>query len=72
MWAGDERVYAAAEALARADGADQICVDASLVAVRFYAANGSCRLESTMHALRSGRLMACVKLHKPLARSDRA
>lgn len=63
-------LFTAAEALARAARADQIYVDASLVAVAFYEANGFCALESASHRLRSGRQMACVKMHKPLTRSD--
>lgn len=57
----------AAEAVARARGAAAIHVDASLVAVAFYAANGFVEREPAMHALHSGRAMACIKMEKRLA-----
>jgi GNAT superfamily N-acetyltransferase len=59
-------LLAAAEAVARTAGATAIDVDASLVAVQFYAANGFLTLEPATHALRSGRPMACVRMTKPL------
>lgn len=59
-------LYAAAEAVARADAATEVVVDASLVAVPFYAANGFHRGEPTVHTLRSGRAMACVRMCKRL------
>lgn len=60
-------LLAAAEAVARARGAAAIHVDASLVAVAFYEANGFVAGESAVHALRSGRAMACVRMTKRLA-----
>ncbi|MCY1006975.1 GNAT family N-acetyltransferase [Nannocystis pusilla] len=59
-------LFAAAEAVARARGASEIRVDASLVAVPFYAARGFVSEGPAMHTLRSGRAMACVKMRKPL------
>ncbi|WP_434415819.1 GNAT family N-acetyltransferase [Nannocystis pusilla] len=60
-------LFAAAEAVARAGGAREIRVDASLVAASFYAAHGFLSEGPAMHTLRSGRAMACVKMRKPLA-----
>ncbi|WP_096328372.1 GNAT family N-acetyltransferase [Nannocystis exedens] len=57
-------LLAAAEAVARQGGAAGIRVDASLVAVPFYAANGFRALAPAVHTLRSGRPMACVKMEK--------
>ena len=59
-------LFTAAEGVAQACGAREIHVDASLVAVRFYAANGFSTVEPASHALRSGRVMACVKMCKLL------
>lgn len=59
-------LYAAAEAVARAEAAREVVVDASLVAVPFYAANGFHRGAPAVHTLRSGRPMACVRMWKPL------
>lgn len=59
-------LYAAAEAVARAGAATEVVVDASLVAVPFYTANGFLRGAPAVHTLRSGRAMACVRMCKPL------
>lgn len=59
-------LFAAAEAVARAEAAADIVVDASLVAVPFYAANGFTAEEPAIHRLRSGRAMACVRMRKRL------
>ncbi len=44
----------------------EVVVDASLVAVPFYTANGFHCGEPTVHTLRSGRAMACVRMCKRL------
>ena len=59
-------LYAAAEAVARAEAASEVVVDASLVAVPFYTANGFHCGEPTVHTLRSGPAMACVRMCKRL------
>jgi putative acetyltransferase len=59
-------LFGAAEAAARHDGATELHVDASLAAVSFYLANGFIERARGQHRLRSGRLMDCVFMRKPL------
>jgi putative acetyltransferase len=59
-------LYVAAESAARAAGAAEIHVDASLVAVDFYRSNGFTAIASAVHPLRSGRSMECVQMSKRL------
>jgi putative acetyltransferase len=62
-------LFRAAEAAAIAVGAASIHVDASLVAVEFYRANGFEEVGRGQHRLRSGRSIACVFMRKNLAGS---
>jgi GNAT superfamily N-acetyltransferase len=59
-------LFRAAEAVAREQGAREIRVDASLVAVGFYGANGFVEVEAARHRLRGGSEMACVVMRKVL------
>lgn len=60
-------LFAAAETAARAHGATEIHVDASLAAVEFYQAQGFEQLAVGQHRLRSGALMDCVFMRKKVA-----
>jgi putative acetyltransferase len=59
-------LFREAELAARAHGATSIHVDASLAAVDFYRANGFERIRRGEHRLRSGLMMPCVFMRKPL------
>jgi putative acetyltransferase len=59
-------LLAAAEDAARRHGAREIRIDASLVAVPFYKANGFEELGSGEHALKSGGKMSCIFMRKRL------
>jgi putative acetyltransferase len=54
------------EKRARALGAARLWLDSSLTAEPFYRAQGYQFDERSEHQLRSGRMMACVKMHKNL------
>lgn len=60
-------LFEVAEAAARAGGATEIQVDASLVAVPFYLANGFEEVGHGEHTLRTGRTMPCIVMRKRLA-----
>lgn len=60
-------LYGVAEAAARQTGATEIHVDASLVAVPFYLANGFEELGRGEYTLRSGRRIPCIRMRKRLA-----
>ena len=59
-------LYRAAEDLARASGASDVHVDASLVAVEFYLSLGFVELGRGSHRLRVGGEMKCVFMRKRL------
>ena len=59
-------LFRLAEAEALSAGADRIEIDASLAAVEFYTALGFVETGRGEHRLRSGALMACVFMRKPL------
>ena len=59
-------LFSAAETAARRAGAEAIHVDASLVAVPFYLANGFEDLGRGEHTLRTGRTMPCIHMRKQL------
>ena len=59
-------LFNAAETAARRAGAEAIHVDASLVAVPFYLANGFEELGRGEHTLRTGRTMPCIRMRKRL------
>lgn len=58
----------AAERVAREADAEALHVDASLVALHFYAANGFAAIAHVTHSLPSGRPMECVEMRKDLDR----
>ncbi len=64
-------VYAAAESFARAAGAPAIRIEAALGAVPFWTALGFEAVDRFDHTLPSGRLMASVRMQKPLAAAPR-
>ncbi len=59
-------LFLAAELVALAASASALHVDASLVALEFYAANGFTAVASTIHTLESGRPMAAMRMRKSL------
>jgi putative acetyltransferase len=60
-------LFERAEAAAREGGATEIHVDASLVAVPFYLANGFEEIGRGEHTLRTGRTIPCIIMRKRLA-----
>jgi putative acetyltransferase len=56
----------ALETRARELGTPRLWLDSSLTAEPFYLAHGYRSEERSEHRLRSGRMMACVKMHKNL------
>lgn len=63
-------LFRAAESAAMGAGARSLHVAASLAAVEFYRANGFEEVSRGQHRLASGRLMACVFMHKSLIMRD--
>jgi putative acetyltransferase len=61
-------LFRAAEADARAAGAETLEIDASLAAVDFYTAHGFVEIGRGTHMLPSGEAMACVFMRKELGR----
>jgi len=59
-------LFKIAETAARANGATKLYVEASLVAVLFYIANGFEEVGSSEHVLQTGRTMPCVRMCKHL------
>jgi len=60
-------LFQAAEIAAREHGAEEIYVDASLAAVRFYKHHGFEEIATGQHRLSTGDLMDCVFMRKNLA-----
>jgi putative acetyltransferase len=64
-----KRILETLESMAVERGVDILEGDASLNAERFYVKNGFTVVEKTMHKMRSGHLMPCVKIRKVLKKT---